>query len=61
MVVRNRGMGNKSPAGPGLTITIEPEKDEHVAADTDDATNVPSPVGIPAGKRIFSDEDRAVE
>jgi hypothetical protein len=45
------------------TITSEPshEKDEHVIANTDDATNPPSPVGIAAGRSIFSDEDRAVE
>ena len=37
------------------------EKDEHVVADTGDATNVPPPAGIAAGTSIFSDEDRAVE
>lgn len=50
----------KAVAAQTITIESSPENGGH-AADTEDASNVASQVGIAAGTIIFSNEDRAVE
>jgi hypothetical protein len=44
-----------------ITTESSPEKEGYVAADINQATKVVPPVGIAAAKRIFSDEDLALD